>query len=120
MSLSISSTTHLISPPSRDTVESAGLFQRSAPFSRSNDAIVHFRHALALDEHRVKFMPSFSTNGERASREPSEDEHGINVMTGPETNEEVFFAGVHCGTFWFCSQRIRHLRMSFQISGVDL
>jgi len=52
-----------ISHPRRDTVQSVGLIPRHLPFSGSNNAIVHFRHALALDERRVKFIPSFCTGG---------------------------------------------------------
>lgn len=48
-----------------DTVQSVGLVPKHLPFSGSNNAIVHFRHALALDERRVKFMPFFCTGGGR-------------------------------------------------------
>jgi uncharacterized protein (DUF2235 family) len=42
-----------------DTVQSTGvLWSRSLPFSDSNTLIKTFRHALALDEHRVKFRPN--------------------------------------------------------------
>ena len=33
-------------------------------FSTSNNTVEHFRHAIALDEHRVKFIPSYFTGGE--------------------------------------------------------
>ena len=94
---------------------------------------MHFRHALALDEHRVKFIPSFCTGGKPkaartetkvsehsvAASENSNDKNNkmerrqrsgksyeyelhVNAMTGSETDvEEVFFAGAHCGMFWF-------------------
>ncbi|KAG2359491.1 hypothetical protein BDR07DRAFT_1378664 [Suillus spraguei] len=43
---------------SRDTVQSTGvLFSRNLPFAESNTLIKTFRHALSLDEHRVKFLP---------------------------------------------------------------
>lgn len=42
----------------RDTVASVGLVPKNLPFTQSNTAIRTFRHALALDEHRVKFKPS--------------------------------------------------------------
>lgn len=91
----------------RDTVQSVGLIPRHLPFSGSNNAVVTFRHALALDEHRVKFIPSFSTGGrtkeERAiSQEESKKKKGrhsphreesigeyekaINMMTGNQTD----------------------------------
>ena len=109
----------------RDTVQSVGLIPKHLPFSGSNNAILHFRHALALDEHRVKFVPFFCTGGkpkeqatETTVSDPriSEDSHHkierrqrsgasheyeahVNSMTGPDTDvEEVFFAGAHCGT----------------------
>ncbi|KAI5986260.1 hypothetical protein EDD15DRAFT_2373553 [Pisolithus albus] len=42
-----------------DTVQSTGiLFSRSLPFTDSNTFVTTFRHALSLDEHRVKFRPN--------------------------------------------------------------
>ncbi|KAF8330873.1 uncharacterized protein EI90DRAFT_3016691 [Cantharellus anzutake] len=42
-----------------DTVASVGiLVPRALPFSQSNSSIKVFRHALALDERRAKFIPS--------------------------------------------------------------
>lgn len=41
-----------------DTVQSTGvLLSRNLPFTDSNTLIKTFRHALALDEHRVRFQP---------------------------------------------------------------
>ncbi|KAI5116598.1 hypothetical protein M0805_006776 [Coniferiporia weirii] len=53
-----------------DTVASVGLLPSTLPFTKSNTAIKVFRHALSLDEHRVKFRPSTyqHTTGEEASR----------------------------------------------------
>ena len=65
---------------------------------------MHFRHALALDEHRVKYIPYYWTKD-------------------PEVTDvkEVFFAGVHCGAFWLLRiHQISYLPMPFQMSGVDL
>ncbi|KAI6159255.1 hypothetical protein EDD17DRAFT_1613144 [Pisolithus thermaeus] len=42
-----------------DTVNSVGIIPRRLPFTRANNKIRFFRHALALDEHRVRFMPNF-------------------------------------------------------------
>lgn len=43
-----------------DTVASVGfVVPRTLPFSQSNGTTKIFRHALALDERRVKFIPSF-------------------------------------------------------------
>jgi hypothetical protein len=43
-----------------------------------NDTICYFRHALALDERRVKFLPEYVCGGE--SYEPTAE-------TSPPTNE---------------------------------
>jgi len=105
----------------RDTVQSVGLIPKHLPFSGSNNAIVHFRHALSLDEHRVKFFPSFSTDGkpkqqkedarvsiserseivsvnshnkiERRERSGKSYEYElhVNAMTGSETDVEEVF-----------------------------
>lgn len=42
-----------------DTVASVGLVSKELPFVGTNNAIRVFRHAISLDEHRVKFIPSF-------------------------------------------------------------
>ena len=42
----------------RDTVDSVGIIPHRLPFTRSNTAIRTFRHALALDERRVRFKPA--------------------------------------------------------------
>ncbi|GJJ14558.1 hypothetical protein Clacol_008823 [Clathrus columnatus] len=39
----------------RDTVNSVGLIPHRLPFTSSNSSIRTFRHAVSLDEHRVKF-----------------------------------------------------------------
>ncbi|KAI0648141.1 hypothetical protein C8Q79DRAFT_999579 [Trametes meyenii] len=42
-----------------ETVSSVGvLMSRTLPFTAANMTIKKFRHALALDEHRVKFLPN--------------------------------------------------------------
>jgi len=137
-----------ISHPRRDTVQSVGLIPRHLPFSSSNNAILHFRHALALDERRVKFIPSFYGGGiikrtdsevsehsevvnrnrrnglERESSGASSDyEDQVNATTGSTTDvEEVFFAGAHCGTFRSSRAQLTcfYSRVPFQTSGVDL
>lgn len=109
-------------------MHSVGLIEKHLPFSGTNNAIVNFRHALALDERRVKFRPFFCTGGrakedeERIkvsehNKDDSEDtlhmierressgivqdfEEGENSKDGLETDVvEVFFSGAHCGTF---------------------
>ena len=68
-------------------MESVGVDSKSLPFSHSNNTIKVFRHALSLDERRVKFTPSFCTGG-KPKDQRAEDETDV---------KEVFFAGVHCG-----------------------
>lgn len=67
-----------------DTVSSVGTF-RSKPLPltvTSCDHVCHFRHALALDERRVKFLPEYVYGG-RAN--PVNDDH----------IKEVWFPGSH-------------------------
>ncbi|KIM62348.1 hypothetical protein SCLCIDRAFT_1215226 [Scleroderma citrinum Foug A] len=42
-----------------DTVSSVGIIPRRLPFTKANNKIRYFRHALSLDEHRARFMPNF-------------------------------------------------------------
>lgn len=53
----------------RDTVASVGLIPRELPFVANNTAIRVFRHAIALDEHRAKFMPNFYHSSEEEQKE---------------------------------------------------
>ncbi|KAG1859837.1 hypothetical protein F4604DRAFT_1792077 [Suillus subluteus] len=41
-----------------DTVSSVGIIPKRLPFTASNNSIRYFRHAISLDEHRVRFQPS--------------------------------------------------------------
>ncbi|KAJ4471533.1 hypothetical protein J3R30DRAFT_3710078 [Lentinula aciculospora] len=41
-----------------DTVGSVGIIPRRLPFTSSNASVRCFRHALSLDEHRARFVPS--------------------------------------------------------------
>jgi uncharacterized protein (DUF2235 family) len=67
----------------RDTVSSVGVV-RSPTLPETTSGMQHvcvFRHALALDERRVKFLPEFANGG-----------------AGPLNTgnvKEVWFAGVH-------------------------
>ncbi|KAJ7511791.1 hypothetical protein B0H11DRAFT_1952994 [Mycena galericulata] len=42
-----------------DTVSSVGFIPHILPFTRSNTNIRYFRHAIALDERRARFLPNF-------------------------------------------------------------
>jgi len=67
-----------------DTVSSTGLLlNRSLPFVQGNSSIRVFRQALALDEHRVKFIPHYH-------------QHQTPEGTAVETDaKEVWFVGSH-------------------------
>ena len=88
--------------PCRDTVQSTGWVSKRSPFCGSNSAIAHFRHALALDERRVRFIPLFYAGGNCEHQEfdsrVHEFENHVNGLYVEDTDaEEVFFAGAHCG-----------------------
>ena len=117
--------------PRRDTVNAVGFIERKLPFSDKNITISYFRHAMSLDERRVKFRPSHYTGtseigngGAEIPREDMKESSGDTVadenprrssdsemeghfMNNEETAfEEVFFAGAHCGVFWsICAPR---------------
>ncbi|KAI6161305.1 hypothetical protein EDD17DRAFT_696176 [Pisolithus thermaeus] len=52
-----------------DTVNSVGTIPRRLPFTKANNQIRFFRQALALDEHRVRFTPSFYNRSTHADNE---------------------------------------------------
>ncbi|PBK58695.1 hypothetical protein ARMSODRAFT_923456 [Armillaria solidipes] len=100
-----------------DTVGSVGVFPRRLPFTTSNVHVKHFRHALALDEHRVRFMPAIwhrtssaqhklglqrgemprsLTMGHVKSLGELESEYDQVQTDTPTDVEEVWFAGCHC------------------------
>jgi len=70
-----------------DTVSSVGIIRgKSFPGTdKFNDSVCYFRHALALDERRVKFLPEYVCGGE------SYPESG----DGVRRVKEVWFAGCH-------------------------
>ncbi|KAF7293119.1 Zn(2)-C6 fungal-type domain-containing protein [Mycena kentingensis (nom. inval.)] len=59
-----------------DTVASVGLIPRRLPFTRSNTHVRYFRHAIALDEHRARFLPNFWNRVEEALRVGEREMHG--------------------------------------------
>ncbi|KAG7451929.1 uncharacterized protein BT62DRAFT_959841 [Guyanagaster necrorhizus] len=107
-----------------DTVDSVGIIPRRLPFTASNTHVRHFRHALSLDERRVRFIPALwhrihpSTaqlgvqpgempKPQRRRKPHSEktlDEHEQEYEAAtvchqtdtPTDVEEVWFAGCHC------------------------
>ncbi|KZT19462.1 hypothetical protein NEOLEDRAFT_1077768 [Neolentinus lepideus HHB14362 ss-1] len=96
-----------------DTVASVGLVDRDLPFVGTNNAIRYFRHALSLDEHRAKFMPSYYHRSPYTEKQidkrsqlslylPEENiieqyEDAVNGSSSDKTDaREVWFAGAHC------------------------
>ncbi|KAK7454025.1 hypothetical protein VKT23_011536 [Stygiomarasmius scandens] len=78
----------------RDTVSSVGVVRsdRNLPYTASGmEHVCFFRHALALDERRVKFLPEFARGGAGPS---PETEHPLPSYNMPHT-KEVWFAGTH-------------------------
>ena len=95
---------------------SVGMIPRRLPFTTSNTHVKYFRHAVALDEHRVRFKPNFwnrptheeiqlglkkgemprsKLRGEKTLRDLEQQfVHGGDHSTDVE---EVWFAGCHCG-----------------------
>lgn len=68
-----------------DTVDAVGIFPKRLPFTRSSDNIRYFRHAMSLDEHRVRFKPSLWT------RPTDEDKkHGVKRHEMPRSIRRHF------------------------------
>ncbi|KAF4618293.1 hypothetical protein D9613_011524 [Agrocybe pediades] len=73
-----------------DTVSSIGIVRGAKMLPGTIDGMEHvcfFRHALALDERRVKFLPEYANGGKR----PDEKATSGRI---PHT-KEVWFAGTH-------------------------
>lgn len=90
----------------RDTVASVGLIPRYLPFTTENNGVCYLRHALSLDERRVKFLPSFCFGGKKKGVNYHDEqksaarkfEEALNALDKQECDVlEVWFAGVHAG-----------------------
>ncbi|KAH9033056.1 hypothetical protein EDB84DRAFT_1561796 [Lactarius hengduanensis] len=90
-----------------DTVASTGI-NGSLPFAGANTTIRVFRHALALDEHRVNFIPEYYRgDSEESSLGPLNEEEQVSNVPGNASKitphemgevtdvKEVWFAGCH-------------------------
>ncbi|KZT19040.1 hypothetical protein NEOLEDRAFT_1078676 [Neolentinus lepideus HHB14362 ss-1] len=66
-----------------DTVCSVGLIPRTLPFTTSNTAVKYFRHALSLDERRVKFK-------QNCWNRPTEEQLKLGTQPGdmPKSNAQ--------------------------------
>ncbi|KAJ7140642.1 hypothetical protein C8R44DRAFT_974480, partial [Mycena epipterygia] len=80
-----------------DTVSCVGIFRgQPLPLTTSADHICHFRHALALDERRVRFQPEYVNSA--CSQESKTHNDQQSEARQPETQgtiKEVWFAGTH-------------------------
>ncbi|KAJ7140600.1 hypothetical protein C8R44DRAFT_846729 [Mycena epipterygia] len=94
-----------------DTVSSVGIFRgQPLPLTTSADHICHFRHALAIDERRVRFQPEYVHSAYSEASENRDDKQATGQLetslrkgadlrpdhskpTG--TMKEVWFAGTH-------------------------
>lgn len=86
-----------------DCVGSVGFFPRKLPFdSKVAGKIAHFRHAMALDEHRAKFkvrqwrqaaLDNMHTAHNAEMKE--EDIYGGKDRYGTSDVAEVWFMGCH-------------------------
>lgn len=102
--------------PVRDTVSSVGIFRGPPlPLTDSAEHVCFFRHALALDERRVKFLPEYvhspkpqskviPKSGPEGKLQPfprsplpqeTEMKPTLHNTTAPTPVKEVWFAGCH-------------------------
>lgn len=84
----------------RDTVSSVGLVRnKTLPGTTSGmKHVKFFRHALALDERRVKFLPEYAYEGSSLPDDYLQDdnEYGNRLQSEPPPHtKEVWFAGTH-------------------------
>ncbi|KAF8594957.1 hypothetical protein BDV93DRAFT_576847 [Ceratobasidium sp. AG-I] len=75
-----------------DTVSSVGIIRKKLlPGVEACEGVTRFRHALALDERRVKFLPEYVTCEPDLGDEPEKDEKKEKF----QRIKEVWFAGTH-------------------------
>ncbi|KAI4528359.1 hypothetical protein K525DRAFT_230961 [Schizophyllum commune Loenen D] len=103
-----------------DTVDSVGIVPKRLPFTTSNTIVHTFRHALALDERRAKFLPNVwnqptkkeshiatpennrkTTGKKRTSEDSAAALSAMERLYSERSNhptdvQEVWFAGCHC------------------------
>ena len=80
----------------RDTVSSIGIVRERRPgVDTLDDNICFFRHALALNEKRVKFLPEYGRGGDTFNSEADgdQDQH----IT--KRYKEVWFFGSHSDVY---------------------
>ncbi|KAF9232609.1 hypothetical protein BU15DRAFT_54844 [Melanogaster broomeanus] len=82
-----------------DTVSSVGIGRnKTLPCTTSScEHICHFRHALALDERRVRFLPEYAFGGRSETFNDDHIREACPAYREPfqTTRKEVWFAGTH-------------------------
>ncbi|KZP16495.1 hypothetical protein FIBSPDRAFT_748573 [Athelia psychrophila] len=103
-----------------DTVSSVGLVRPKNMFPHIVDCCDHvcyFRHALALDERRVKFLPEYVHEG--SSHKPEEQPfHGQARCTA--NIKEVWFAGTHSDDLQLANIPMLWMRNEAIMAGLHL
>ena len=88
----------------RDTVSSIGVVRGSRMLPYTIEGMTHvcyFRHALALDERRVKFLPEYAYGGSAKPPAESKSIPESPIKDNKDEKEknphtmEVWFAGTH-------------------------
>ncbi len=88
----------------RDTVASVGV-SIILPHIESNPAIKTFRHALALDEHLIKFEPVHYNHTDDVARRDAMQTTGTQKGDTCTSAREVWFLGSHSGALYLNSPR---------------
>ncbi len=65
----------------RDTVDSVGVVPKRLPFTTSNTIIRTFRHAVSLDERRVRFKQNIWNR-------PTEEEENLGLNVNPSQSQD--------------------------------
>ncbi|KAF8651914.1 hypothetical protein AX16_004559 [Volvariella volvacea WC 439] len=82
-----------------DTVSSVGVvLSRTLPYTNSNKSVKVFRHALSLDERRIRYQPNLyhSSLSQWHERIDSEETIIESAQVGPvPASKEVWFSGCH-------------------------
>ena len=83
----------------RDTVSSIGIIKgKNLPGTVSQEHICYFRHALALDERRVKFLPEYAHGGVMLDADVSQQVESSSGSEGSSSRprvKETWFTGTH-------------------------
>ena len=83
----------------RDTISSIGTVREIPMLPGTINGMKHvcyFRHALALDERRVNFLPEYAYGGSSKADQEESPDQDVKDSTGKQPHTlEVWFAGTH-------------------------